>query len=347
MKNNKKLYTESNRQFDYGIALLRMLMCFEVVLCHCWKEPGSIYLMLFEKLRLYAVPTFMILSFYLNQNFYEKKDAQSLKRRLLKLYIPQMLWAIIYFVSYGIGGTITKQKMMNGASSLFWQLFTGHSMNPPMWFQFELIIFTIFFFAVFYFCNQKVGEMILSAVAIFCVGLQYTGVNYHFFSSMRYELSYPLGRLAETMPMALIGYFLAKYNLLKPLKKEKYNILIGIIITVSFGILDYKLNVITSSFGYAGILPIGVTVGILMMVVNINFESANERIRQFIRSISRYTLGIYCEHILISVVLTGVLSTVFGVQSGKFIDCVLIYMISYFLSWEISKIPVRWIREIV
>lgn len=54
--------------FNYGFTLIKILMCFGVVLHHCWATedvPG--YLQVFSILKPYAVPTFMFISFYLTQ----------------------------------------------------------------------------------------------------------------------------------------------------------------------------------------------------------------------------------------------------------------------------------------
>lgn len=149
----------------------------------------------------------MVMSFYLNQKSFEKKDVNNAKKRIWKLLLPQIIWSIIYFLVYWIIEIVTHVKMVNGISDLFWQLLTGHSpcLNATMWFQFDLIVITILFCNVFYFCNRVIGMIVIVIVGCICLALQYSGLNYQIFGALRYELSYPLGRLLETFPMAVGG----------------------------------------------------------------------------------------------------------------------------------------------
>ena len=56
------IVSKRNDRINYGIALLKMLMCFEVILIHFWVGPVTYTLIPFSKLVGLAVPTFMFLS---------------------------------------------------------------------------------------------------------------------------------------------------------------------------------------------------------------------------------------------------------------------------------------------
>ena len=56
-----KMHRES---FNYGLALLRIWMCFEVVLDHFWTHGTYTWPNPFAKYGAVAVPIFMIMSFY-------------------------------------------------------------------------------------------------------------------------------------------------------------------------------------------------------------------------------------------------------------------------------------------
>lgn len=344
-----KLTDRGNNPFDFGLALIRMLMCFEVVLCHFWSENVPLYLKPFDILSVYAVPVFMVMSFYLNQKFFGRKDVSYAKKRVWKLLLPQIIWSVLYFLIYWIIGSITHHNLVNGISDLFWQCFTGHSprLNATMWFQIDLIVITIIFFVVFYFCNQLVGLIVIVLIGCLCLALQYSGLNYQTFGALRYELSYPLGRLSETIPMAVGGFLLSKYNLLKPTKESKWNLLIAGIITITFLLFDRKLFIISSSFGYAGIGKIGVAIGLLMFSLNLNFNVFSAKILNCIKFISQYTLGIYCVHRLVHFFLVNTLTIIFGLSDGQFYQCIIIYIIGFVVCWGISKIPIRGIKNIV
>ena len=42
---------EKDKEYNYGLALLRILMCFEVILCHFYNGGGSRFLFLFDVLK--------------------------------------------------------------------------------------------------------------------------------------------------------------------------------------------------------------------------------------------------------------------------------------------------------
>lgn len=68
------------REFNYGIALLRTLMCFEVVLCHFWTTDVPKVLMPFSVLRGLAVPVFMFLSFFFNRTYFLRIQQKQSKK---------------------------------------------------------------------------------------------------------------------------------------------------------------------------------------------------------------------------------------------------------------------------
>lgn len=95
---------EKENSFNYGLALLRTLMCYEVVLCHFWVTEVPVYLQPFSILRPYAVHVFMFMSFFLTQKSFMKKNKDYVVNRIWKLLLPQLVWNFIYFVIYWIIG---------------------------------------------------------------------------------------------------------------------------------------------------------------------------------------------------------------------------------------------------
>lgn len=70
---------EKDKEYNYGLALLRILMCFEVILCHFYNGGGSRFLFLFDVLKNYAVPVFMMMSFLLTAKIFLTKIRFRLK----------------------------------------------------------------------------------------------------------------------------------------------------------------------------------------------------------------------------------------------------------------------------
>ena len=78
------------KEFNYGLALLRTLMCFEVVLCHFWDSDDPKFLMPFSLLRGLAVPVFMFLSFFLTEHTFLEYNKTKAKKRIWRVIYPQI-----------------------------------------------------------------------------------------------------------------------------------------------------------------------------------------------------------------------------------------------------------------
>lgn len=334
--------------FNCGIALLKSLMCFIVILCHFWTIEEQSFLFVFNWMKPMAVPTFMFVSFYLTQNSFLHKNKEYFKKRVGKLVLPHVVWACIYFIFYWLGDVITHSNHLNGFSDLLWQIFTGHSpqLNATMWFQVNLLIFSLVFFVIFYFFNERVGIFIICLLCIACFFLQYSELNYRFFKVMRYELCYPLGRLAETFPMAALGFISSRYNLLMIKKNNKKTKNLSVFILALIFLKLNQSNIPIENFGYAGFWKMAFAFAITMFAYNLNFNWAGTKLKQIISLITKYTLGIYCAHKLVGSIGYSLLTSC-GFPTYKFHQCIIIYIVSFFICWILSIIPCKWIKNIV
>lgn len=238
--------------------------------------------------------------------------------------------------------------LVNGISDFIWQLLTGHSpkLNTSMWFQMDLIVITILFFIIFHFLNENAGFVLIIVLSLFCLFLQYSGINWMLFGSLRFELKYPLGRLSETIPVATLGFIASKYNLLEIKKENKWvNMMLAAIMFMVFLILDIKVFVPLTGFGYAGIWKNCVAFAITMFAFN--FGKIFKKQYKSLNFVTSYTLGVYCGHQLVGFFLHNVLSKVFGVDIGFFYQCIIIYIICFIASFLVSKIHLQQIKYIV
>ena len=117
------------KKINVGISLLRIWMCFEVILCHFkyWDNEPILfpynYLKSFQNL---AVPTFMLLAFILTDINKFSKDENKIKNRYYRLVLPQVFWTIIYFLLYYILDYFLNTKLENGIKDFFFQLIYLH-----------------------------------------------------------------------------------------------------------------------------------------------------------------------------------------------------------------------------
>ncbi len=154
----------SPQKYNIGIAFLRILMSFEVVMCH-FKSGGiitkdSIIYYMYE-LREMAVPVFMIMAFSLSDVIKMAEDHQVIKHRMYRLITPQVIWSVVYFSVYFVIEKISNINLMHEKADLLWQLFLGHSINQTAWYQIVLIWLTIIFVAIFHSTTRKRGEVII------------------------------------------------------------------------------------------------------------------------------------------------------------------------------------------
>ena len=84
---------------NYGIALLRMLMCFEVILSHFWTEGRTRHVPPLNELLGVHVPVFMFLSFYLTEKTFLEKSPEKAWKRLRRLAVPHVAWAFVYWAA--------------------------------------------------------------------------------------------------------------------------------------------------------------------------------------------------------------------------------------------------------
>jgi len=202
--------TDDKQNYDYGIAILRVFMCFEVVLIHYLKQqldfPGS---GMVAYLRQFAVPVFMVLSFLLTQKKLEAVDSGWLIGRATRLLVPQFGWTVVYFLLYSLFDLMFHTEFTEPVD-FWWQLALGHSLglNPTMWFQVVLIWMTVLFVIVIIVFRVKFVIPILICLSGLALIIEYTGVIM-MLDVYRVEIKYPVGRMVAMIPLASAGYLMA------------------------------------------------------------------------------------------------------------------------------------------
>lgn len=215
-------------QKNTGWELLRCLMCFLVICCHFLDAPeGNLLEKGATALRGYAVPTFMLLSFVLAQKTLVSQDRGKIAKRLGRLLLPLIGWAVIYWIVYSFADRLRGEEPPVGLRDLLFQMLTGHSgrLNSAMWYQAVLLWLTVLFVVVVRRCG-KYYRKVLGLLALFGMFLQYSGIN-RCFECLPYELKYPLGRLAEMLPLAVIGFLLSDSSFFASVRANRRATIVG------------------------------------------------------------------------------------------------------------------------
>lgn len=334
-------------KINYGFSLLKMLLAFEVLLAHFanWDEYNPVLVWPFRELVSLAVPCFIILSFYLMCNSFLSRNEDRSKTRLIKLLVPQIGWTVIYYVVYQFLDILFSTGLTIGITDFFWQLFTGHSrnLNPSMWYQIDIIAITLLFYLVFRLLKKdKHAYLFLVVLTVFCYCLQYSGINRAMFGNLRFELKYPLGRIAETIPLSFIGFSLKYFDVFEKLKKVRY---VAMTLCVVLFFVGYNIPwIILKDFGYAGFCKPWLAICIITFAYLTPLECLSKRVKRAILKATDFSLGIYCVHRLINTLL---LTFIPNMSLHSFERCVLLYFLCYFTCLLINLIPSKYFKQLV
>lgn len=347
----KKSYEKNYGNYNLGISLLKMFMCFLVIVSHIWGVNvvytgplGWIYY-----LREYSVPVFMMVSFVFSEKMLNNLDGEKLWKRIVKLVVPLFVWALIYWLFYKLLEEFLYPGYNIRLRDLFWQMFTGNSiyLNGTMWFQVDLIILTLLF-ALISLIAQKYKNSVFALLATACIVLQYSG-TLHFIFKFKSELVGPTGRLFEMLPLAVIGYMLAYFGVLENSRKCWITTMIisvvGIRLMRYYGVIAAPAK---QTFDYGGIGKIVMALLLIFLCYAPPLEKLPKFVHIIVKWLTRYTFGIYCMHRLVATLLHYFIShRTWDIETFTFVDCVVTYLLCYFISFLISLIPCKWTRMLV
>ena len=335
--------TDRQTGYNYGFALLKILMCFEVVRVHFGKgtEEGIIIGRLWSFISTYAgcaVPCFEIMAFCFSYKMLTSRDDSKLKDRLKHLVLPIIAWAFIYIAIFWMLNDNSYLQGLSWKVAFILQIFVGHVYNPPMWFQTDLIVATVIFYVLYrcFYKNKKLLCIIIGLMGAVAFASQYTGINYALFGGLPNYLGYTPGRFAEMIPYTIAGLLLGR-------KAKKEHSLKGCIFWIAFIILARKilaaergLGLLGDSFGYAGVGLMLLGLGIVKLFDELNFIKFPEVIEKVIREVSKLTYGCYIMHRLVGYFVTKINWEFLSKSPLK--KCLTIYIIGLLCTYTISHI---------
>ncbi len=353
------------KERNVGMSLLRIWMCYEVIMNHFYKNQmtgGEWYFWPVQILNMclvLAAPVFMLISFSLSDMEKMVSDKEKIKGRFYRLLVPHLFWSMVYFLIFLALDVIFHSGFLNGVTDLFWQLLLGHSINQTLWFQIDLIWLTALFCVIFSFLKNKGPYIACTGLFILAMILQYTGINGHMFDGVQWPatvwggyfdpfyVTYPIGRVMEVLPIAVIGIFLHRFRILERLKK--HGLAVSIVMVVFFAATIPLLKMpAPDGYGYSGISTILQIIFLMVGFYTFPFEKLPNGLKNVIHGIAKYTMAIYFMHRLTATLLykTG-LSNILHMHPGSLWDCGIIFLLSLLSAWLIGKIPVKWVRASV
>ena len=183
--NQLKIQDKKEVEFKLGLAILRPILAFLVVMTHCYndkKHPRGFWRILIRKTEnfYFHVRTFCIMTFYFSYRTLISKDCKKKLKRLERLFIPYILWTIIIFISNNLLSKYTKINREVSFKDLKDQLMFGYVYIFPCWYQWNMIFLTIFFIVIISLFRRRY-HFILIMISIISFIYQYNGKNKKFF----------------------------------------------------------------------------------------------------------------------------------------------------------------------
>ena len=345
--------TPQEEGYNYGLAILRILITFTVVLNHYWGPSGnaSVFEAFVDKSRPLAVPIFMLLSFF----FIEKKlsfiSADLVKERMKRLMIPYFSWAIIYFtvelVLFNCFEVAVYDTNYNLFSQLGWQILLGSAtcLNPPFWFMAVLIFYTLSTFLIFRFLRGEKPYFLLTIIALISLILQYSGINVLWFGKLEYEQRWTLGRGIEMLPYIVLGLSMSKSKIGNRLREHRW-VYLTVLLIMIFICYKYTVFAPLEGFGYGGIYLILLSCLVFIFFSLLPINLAPKCIKSAIKFVSKYSFGVFCMHFLGGKILYLFIYR-FSLNIDKFLVCIIIFAVCFGIAVVISRIPLKYTKFLV
>lgn len=188
-----------------------------------------------------------------------------------------------------------------GMDQLLMALIFSHSkrLAGALWFLIAQIIDIIVLKIILaYTQNDKQRLIVLIGAVILVFVYEYSGVLFYMFDSAPFETRYPLGRIVECLPQAILGVVYALYIQHKP-KATKMLTFVSLlaVTTLSKIVAKYYIGA-PQGFGYGGVYLTAGAATICIFAINLP-DMIKGKLRSVINYIGSATMGIYCMHMLI------------------------------------------------
>lgn len=344
------------KKYNLGLELIRSLMCYAVVATHFWscsdfyaRGTEPLALKFVASMRNYAVPVFMLMTFYLSSAKFLSGDGRWLAGRFKRLIVPFVGWTLITFTVFKALTPLSDAFACTFRDLWLQQLLgTTKALGSQYWFQSVLIILTAYFAVLFRFVKARSAVWALVLTALAAVAAEYTGLNYWLFKDGIYEVRHPLGRVIPMMSYACLGILLG-------MKKDVYAALSlrarWTIAGLGFGVVALLVNcpvfVSPPGFFYRGLNMLAIAFALTAAFALMPMERVPEGAGRVLLALSRYSMGIYLVHIFLGRIITVFLFPVLGLQPKCFTGTFVIFAACWIFCVVLAKILPKPLKPLV
>ena len=279
------------------IQILRMVLCLWIVIHHC----ALIYNPILKKIILSQlhVPTFFIISFYFLYNNLYKRNIKKIISRFERLLIPYIIWPILIFIINNILFITLKLGRFNkilSINNLIIQIIFGINFHDIFWFQFDLIIITLFYSIIAFIFKRNFLFIFIILMKISYI-LQYCDFYYNYFNQYKKKYMKCMGSIIEIIPFTISGFILSSFEVISKFKKNKFKIILFNIVILYILIRNNNPNWVGGVGGGGVKLNLG-AICLFITFLLIQIDIKNGIAKSFIELITNYTGGIYYLHLI-------------------------------------------------
>lgn len=294
---------KSNRVIYFDI--LNIIAIIAVIAMHCNSimhgKPNSTAWttsLVIECICYFAVPLFCMLSGATLMNYREKYDTKTFfKKRLLKVAIPFIFWAIIMFVWKIHIGWINIQSINTPIK--FINAFFANKEEATYYFMFIILGLYLTMPLLSLLAKKEYTKQLWFVVLLYFI---FNAFLPNILGLFKIQLNTNLTvQLGGYVIFIILGYLLSTQNI-----NKKYRILIyiGAVIgliyrfVTTFYLSKQAGSVVKTTWGYTSWHAILLTAAVFLIIKNLNFEKiiTNSKVRNFITKMSGCSFGIYLIH---------------------------------------------------
>jgi peptidoglycan/LPS O-acetylase OafA/YrhL len=239
-----------------------------------------------EQFVFFVVPLFLVLSFFLMYKYFsqQKLALSSLLKRISRLLLPLLAWSAVGFLLH--------PNLIN-FKNIALQIVSGGVVNVPLYYLDLLILFTFIFWLITY-IPQRFRTLIYVMIILLAFFLEYSGINYHFFSPMIETVKKGYGRFVELIKFASLGLLFAQIDL----RFKSSKIYLFALLTISL-IISFLNLPIAPGYHYSGIPLFAATTAIFSLILVLKNLSVPSPISKWISLLGKYSFGVYLSHYVI------------------------------------------------
>ena len=322
--------------FDIGLALLRPILAFFVIMTHCYKykyAKGLWKLLIIKTEKFFFhVPVFFLMSFYFSEKTLSSSQYTKKIKRLERLCIPYFLWPIIiyYLNKLLIKLSITKKVLQMKDLRIQLIYATGKMNMFSFWYQWELIFITICFYLIIFIFRKQYTNLFLIIITIISFIYQYNEKNFSYFAKQLYHRIYIFGRIIEMFPYCVMGFLISYSKIINYFRKNRLVTIITFIYLLYF-FYNYKIFNNIKGCQHQGLQFFVVSICIFISFAMFPSELIKDKtIIKTVKQITNFTAGIYFIHMNFSEYVS---KYIISIKIRTINGCILIYLMCYLISF--------------